>query len=355
MAAGAATLWAVNGVVSKVILSAGISSLRLAQVRSTGACLGLVLIVLATAPSRLRASRRELRHLAAFGICGLAFVQWFYFLAIHRLALGVALLIQYLAPLLVALWARYALHEPVRRRIWIALALALAGLTLIVDVRHGASLSAVGIAFCFAAAVTYALYILLAEHALSGRDAVSLLAWGFGFAAAFWAVLAPWWSFPGSRVSADVSLLGHLAGEHLPVWALMLWMIVLGTIVPFFLLVSALRHLPATRVGIIAMVEPVIAIVLAWAWLGESLGSGAARRRGRRARRDRARADRPIAQWAKIGLLPPFRRASYSSSVRTTRSLHPSLPHSQMNSQVSPPGFSFASSRIRSLTSRILG
>ena len=42
-----------------------------------------------------------------FGVVGLAFVQWFYFLAIHRLAIGVALLIEYLAPLLVALWARF--------------------------------------------------------------------------------------------------------------------------------------------------------------------------------------------------------------------------------------------------------
>ncbi len=52
-------------------------------------------------------------------------MQWFYFLAIHRLAIGVALLIEYLAPLLVALWARFVYHEPVRRRIWVALALAL--------------------------------------------------------------------------------------------------------------------------------------------------------------------------------------------------------------------------------------
>ena len=51
----------------------------------------------------------------------------------------------------------------------------------------------------------------------------------------------------------------------------MTWVIVPGTIVPFFLIVSALRHLPATRVGIIAMVEPVVATVVAWAWLGESL------------------------------------------------------------------------------------
>jgi drug/metabolite transporter (DMT)-like permease len=273
MAAGAAALWAVNGVVSKVILASGISSLRLAQVRTTGALVGLVLILLATAPGRLRVRARELPYLAAFGVCGLAFVQWFYFLAIHRLEIGIALLIQYMAPLLVALWARYVLHEPVRRRIWLALAFALGGLALIVNVSRGGTLSTAGVIFSLLAALTYALYILLAEHALSGRDPVSLLAWGFGFAAIFWAVISPWWSFPAHRVGTDVSLLGNVADSHLPVWALMTWMIVLGTIAPFLLLVNALRHLPATRVGIIAMLEPVVATAIAWAWLGESLAT----------------------------------------------------------------------------------
>jgi drug/metabolite transporter (DMT)-like permease len=273
MAASAATLWAINGTVSKVILASSISSLRLSQVRTTGALAGLVLILLVTAPSRLRVRKRELPYLALFGIGGLAFVQWFYFLSLHRLEVGIALLIEYLAPLLVALWARFAFHEAVRRRIWLALALSLVGLGLIVDVFHGGDLSTTGIIFALAAAVTYALYILLAEHAVGDRDPVSLLAWGFGFAAVFWAIIAPWWSFPGHRVGADVSLLGHLQAHHVPVWVLMTWMIVLGTIIPFFLLVSALRHLSATRVAIIAMVEPVVATIVAWVWLGESLSA----------------------------------------------------------------------------------
>jgi drug/metabolite transporter (DMT)-like permease len=273
MAATAATLWGVNGAVSKVILGSGISSLRLSQVRSTGAVVGLVLVLLGTAPDRLHVRPRELPFLAVFGIAGLAFVQWFYFLAIHRLAIGIALLIEYVAPLFVALWARYVFHEHVRRRIWLALALAVGGLTLIVDVRHGGTISTAGVAFALASALTYMLYILLAEHAVGDRDAVSLLAWGFAFAAVFWALAAPWWTFPASRVTAHVSLLGHLSGHHLPVWALMAWVIVPGTIIPFFLLVSALGHLSATRVGIIAMLEPVVATVVAWAWLDESLGA----------------------------------------------------------------------------------
>jgi drug/metabolite transporter (DMT)-like permease len=127
--------------------------------------------------------------------------------------------------------------------------------------------------FALASAVTYALYLLLAEHALEGRDAVSLLAWGFAFGAVFWSAVAPWWSFPSGRVGADVSLLGHLDERHLPVWSLLAFVIVVGTILPFILLVSALRHLPATRVAMIAMLEPVVATIVAWAWLNESLGA----------------------------------------------------------------------------------
>src|SRR6478735_353398 len=272
MAAAAAALWGVNGAVSKTILSTGLSSERLAQVRSLGAAAGLVAILAFTAPGRLRLTRRELPYLLAFGVVGLAFVQWFYFLAIHRLAIGVALLIEYLAPLLVALWARFAYHEPVRRRIWGALALALAGLTLIVNLfGGGGSLSTAGVLFALGGSLAYALYVLLAEHVVGGRDPVSLLAWGFLFASVFWAVLVPWWSFPPHALTRDTSLHGHLHSVHLPVWALAAWMIVLGTIIPFFLLVSALRHLSATRVGIVAMLEPVAGALVAWAWLSESL------------------------------------------------------------------------------------
>jgi drug/metabolite transporter (DMT)-like permease len=273
MAACAATLWAVNGAVAKVILASGISSLRLTQVRSGGALAGLVVVLLLTAPERLRVRRRELPFLAVFGIAGLAFVQWFYFLAIHRIALGVALLLQYTAPLLVALWARYVYHERVRQRIWIALALALFGLALIVDVRGGGRVSTAGVAFAAVASLTYALYVLMAERELGRRDTLSLLAWGFLFASLFWAVIAPWWSFPAGRIGDSVSLLGNLDGRHAPMWALLAWVIVPGTILPFVLLVSALHHLPATRVGIIAMLEPAVATIVGWVWLDESLAA----------------------------------------------------------------------------------
>jgi drug/metabolite transporter (DMT)-like permease len=274
MASIAAVLWGLNGGVSKTILATGLSSERLAQVRSVGAAVGLVAILAVSAPGRLRLSRRELPYVATFGIGGLAFVQWFYFLAIHRLAIGIALLIEYLAPLLVALWARFVQHDKVRRRIWVALAFALMGLGLIVNVGGGVPLSTAGVMFALGGAFAYALYVLLAEHVVGDRDPVSLLAWGFLFASAFWAVAAPFWSFPVHRLTESTTLGGNLDAHHLPVWLLAVWMIVFGTIAPFFLLVSALRHLNATTVGIVAMLEPVVGALVGWAWLAESLSGG---------------------------------------------------------------------------------
>ena len=271
MVAVAAALFAVNGTVSKVILGSGINSQQLTEVRCAGALIGLTLIAAATRPSSLRIRRNELLLLVALGVAGLALVQWSYFFAIHRVEIGIALVIQFVGPILVALWARFAYGEHVRRRIWVALALALTGLVLMVEIWRAHRPNAAGLAAAALAAVTYAAYILLAERGVRRRDPISLSAWGFLFATIFWSLLAPWWNFPGGRVGDDVSLLGNLASSHLPVWALMVWMVVLGTIVPFALVVAALRHISATRAGITAMLEPVLAIVVAWAWLGESL------------------------------------------------------------------------------------
>jgi len=273
MVLAATCMWGINGTVSKAILSSGLSSLRLTEVRSTGAALALGTALLVARPRLLRIRRGELLFLAVFGILGLALVQWLYFFAIHRLQIGIALIIQYLAPVLIALWARFVAKEPVRRRIWVALVLALGGLSLVVDLWHGFSLDTLGTAAALGAAIAFALYILLAEHAVGRRDPVSLLCLGFAVAAVFWAVIQPWWSFPAGLVDDRVRLDGVLLATTTPIWLLMLTMIVVGTILPFLLLVGALRHVSATRVGVTAMFEPVAGALVAYAWLGESLSA----------------------------------------------------------------------------------
>src|SRR5215216_7523257 len=107
MVAVAATLFAVNGTVSKVILGSGISAEQLTEVRCAGAVIGLTLITAATRPRSLRIRKHELLLLVGLGVGGLALVQWSYFFAIHRIEIGIALVIQFVGPILVALWARF--------------------------------------------------------------------------------------------------------------------------------------------------------------------------------------------------------------------------------------------------------
>jgi drug/metabolite transporter (DMT)-like permease len=270
----AVALWSLHGTVAKVVMeSGGLSSLRLAEVRAAGAAVVLLAAVVLVRPRTLRLSAREGVYLLLFGVAGLAFVHFFYFAAIARLDIGVALVIQYLAPVLVAVWARFFVHEPMRRRIWLALATSFTGLCLVVEVWSGLALDTVGVAASLACAVSYALYLVMADHSLrGGRDVYSLLAWGFLFAMLFWTVVQPWWGFPTDLVLADASLLGRLDDVREPVWLLLAYVVVLGTVVPFVFMVSALRYITPTRAAIAAMAEPVLGSLVAFAWLGEELG-----------------------------------------------------------------------------------
>ena len=273
MVATAATLFAVNGSVSKVVLGSGLSSLELAQIRNTSAAILFLAFLLVVAPSRLKVARRELVFLIAFGLVGIALVQWLYFVAIEHLPVGVALLIEFTAPLFVALFARFVYKEQIRRRIWVAVAMCLAGLVLVVELWAGVAFSTVGVTAALGGAFALTAYLLMAERERQHRDAASLSFYGFLFAALLWAVINPLWEFPWSALGEEVSLQGNLAEYSTPVWALVAFVVVIGTMVTFSLLVGSLRHISATRASIVSTLEPVVATVVAWAWLGESFGA----------------------------------------------------------------------------------
>jgi drug/metabolite transporter (DMT)-like permease len=85
-------------------------------------------------------------------------------------------------------------------------------------------------------------------------------------------VLQPLWDFPWDVLGEDVSLQGNLSEHTAPVWALVGFIVVVGTMITFSLLTGSLRHISATRASIVATLEPLVATVVAWAWLGESFG-----------------------------------------------------------------------------------
>ena len=269
-----ALAFAVNGTVSKAILLSDLDPARVSQLRVSAAFLILLAFVAVNRPQRLKVAKREWPYLIAYGILGVAMTQYLYFVALQYLPVGVALLIEFTAPVFVALWFRFVLKEPTRATVWLALTVALLGLALVAEVWRGFTFDAIGLVAALGAALALSAYYLITDHQVrmpEPRDPVSLTMWGFGFAALFWVVAQPWWSFPwsGFAGTSDPEL-GSIIGER-PLWLLSLWMVVLGTVVPFWLVVASMRHLRASQASVVGLTEPLLAIIVAWVVLSEAL------------------------------------------------------------------------------------
>lgn len=265
-----ALFFGINGTVSKVLLNSVGDAARVSQLRVTFAFLILLVVVAATNPRSLPLRRAEIPLVAAYGILGVAMTQWLFFVALTRLPVGIALLIEFTAPIMVVLWVRYGWHRPVRNTVWLGLALAMVGLAMVAQIWLGLTLSALGVTAAFGAAMALALYYVLGETNSQDRDPVSLTLWGFAFAALMWAVALPWWRFPWSALDGTADPFGEGTGS-VPLWGLAAWMVVLGTIAPFWLVLAAIRHIGAAGASIIGMSEPFIAALVAWVILGEVL------------------------------------------------------------------------------------
>ena len=269
--AGAA-LFGLAAIVSKMSLTAGIAPARLSALRCTGAALGLLLFLGLTQPSRLRVSRRDLPLLAVVALTGAALIQWLYFTAIDRLPVGIALLLEFTGPLMIAVYARVVQRQPSAggsgwRSGWPSSAWpwwprssgVAQGWIRWASPPGSPRPSASPPSTCSASGRWSA---TTRSPSRSGCSRWRPL---------FWAVVEPWWTFDASILTDQASMLGGLEQLTVPVWVPVLWLVVLGTLMPYALEIASLRHLTPTSTGIVGMSEPVIAAVIAWVWLGESL------------------------------------------------------------------------------------
>ena len=267
----ATVLFALNGTVVKSILLSGISATTLSETRAMGAFAVLFIVVAITRPGALRIQRDEWKLLLAYGVIGVAMTQFLYFVAIERMPIGIALIIEFTAPIWVVLWVRFGRREAVKGTVWVGLLLAIMGLALIAQVWQGFTLDGLGVAAAFGAAIALALFYILGEHQQRGdspRDALSLTMWGMGGAALFWVLVPPWsLSAWGAYAGMSEPLAG--VGPQLPLWSLTTWMVVMGTVVPFALAMKSLNYLSAAQASIIGMTEPLIASIIAWIALAE--------------------------------------------------------------------------------------
>ncbi|HWL60318.1 MAG TPA: DMT family transporter [Microbacteriaceae bacterium] len=265
-----ALLFGANGSLTKVIIDAGIDPLQLTLFRTLGAALLAGLVLAATDRGMFRLPWRRMLALAFLGVGGIAILQASYALAIARLPVGITLLLEFLAVLIVPLFALIVYRERIRASVWGASVCVLLGLALVAQV-WDSMLDPIGLAFALLAAASLAFYFLYGERQIIATSPLATMFWGSLFAGLFWACFSGWWELEPSVFGTAASLGGALAAIELPIWTLLIITIAGGTFLPFLLSFLAIRRLRPTTAGIIASSEVVFAFAVAWLWLGEAL------------------------------------------------------------------------------------
>ncbi|WMX48080.1 EamA family transporter [Streptomyces roseicoloratus] len=255
-----------SGVAAKPLIEAGLDPLHVVWLRVAGAAL----VMLPVAWRHRDLVRRKPGLLAGFGLLAVAGVQAFYFASISRIPVGVALLVEYLAPALVLGWVRFVQRRPVTRAAALGVVLAVGGLACVVQVWSGLGFDLLGLLLALAAACCQVGYFVLSDHGgdeADSADPLGVIAYGLlGGALVLTAVARPWgmdWSVLGG--TADLN------GTATPAWILLGWIVLIATVLAYVTGVVSVRRLSPQVAGVVACLEAVVATVLAWVLLGEHL------------------------------------------------------------------------------------
>jgi len=214
--------------------------------------LGALILWLLRRPWRNLGGRRDWLSLVGYGLT-VGLMNLFFYLALRTLPLGIAVALEFLGPLAIALFgSRRALDL-----VWVALVIA--GLALLLPYgEHTKALDPVGVVYALAAAAGWATYILLGRRAgdAFGSDAVAL-------GSAIGALVA----VPVGIVHAGTALFS------LSILPFAVGVAVLSSALPYSLEMFALTRLPARAIGILVSIEPAMGALLGLAFLGEHLSA----------------------------------------------------------------------------------
>lgn len=232
------------------------------------------LAALILSPALVRAVRRRpgllRRHwplIVGFGLTGVAGCQIFYFAAMQRMPVAVALLVQYLAPVLLVLLAWVRTRRAPSRLVLMGSAVAIVGLVLVVDVA-GARFDLLGTVFALGAAVCVGAYFLLSERTGEELPALALAAGGLIVGALLMAVLCMTGLLPFAAPHVPVAL----AGIQLPAWVAIGWVGAVATTLGYALGVIAVPMLGSRVASFVGLSEVLFALLFAWLLLGEAPG-----------------------------------------------------------------------------------
>lgn len=271
----AATCWATGGLTAKWLFTAPSSATAswplpplgihveptaLAGARALTSALLLALYLVPRRREELRVTKRELLFLAVFGVMGLAGVHYTYFMTISLTGVATAILLEYLAPILVFAVSVLFLGHRFEWSLPVGVVLSVAGCAMVVGAFSpgGLSISPQGLAWGLASAVLFALYSLMGGAVAQKHAPITTLFYGLGFAAIFWLLALG----PGPILALLMTPRTALA---------VVFIAVMSTIIPFGCFLAALRHIPPTNATITSTLEPALAGIGAYLLFGEAL------------------------------------------------------------------------------------
>lgn len=257
---GAAACWGVAATVAKDLFEAGVEPIELAQARSYIAAVGFSLLPGAWSGG-LKVDRASAPAVIGLGL-SIPAVNGVYYLAIQRLAVAVALVLEYSAPVLVVAWTAVRTRTFPRPLLLGTLTAAVIGVVFVAELPAGdiGSLDGIGLMLGLAAAVFFSAYTLLNEATGARFGPIPAMARAFAVAALFWLVYQVPRGFPHALVDPDN--IGRV-----------LFIGIGGTLVPFLLFIWGVSKVKSEKAAIAATIEPPLAGVIAWLWLGEKLSA----------------------------------------------------------------------------------
>ena len=208
--------------------------------------------------------RRHWRLIVGFGLMPVLGCQLFFFSAMQRMPVAVALLIQYLAPvmLVAAVWLRTR-RRPSGLVLWGSV-VAIAGLVLVVDI-SGASFDLLGTLFALAAAVCVCAYFVISERTGDDLPPLALAASGLLTGALVMGLLCLTGLMPFRAPAVDVVL----AGVEVPWWMPILWVAGVATTLGYAFGVMAVPRIGSRVASFVGLSEVLFALAFAWIFLAE--------------------------------------------------------------------------------------
>lgn len=265
LAIAAAFSFGMSGAWARGLIDAGWTPGAAVTVRVWVAALVLLVPTILALRGRWRALGRNAGMVAAYGLLAVAATQLFYFQAVAVMDVGIALLIEYTAPIAVLLWLWLRHGERPSGRSVVGAVIAFVGLVLMLDVVTGAEVNVAGILWALAAMVGAATYFVLSARADTGIPPIALAGSGLLLGAVALSLAAAVGILPFRWTSEDIAYRFGAVPWFVPVLAIGL----VATALAYVLGVASTRMLGSRLASFVALAEVVAALLFGWLLLGQ--------------------------------------------------------------------------------------